>query len=137
MTAIVLQPGKCVYWGCKNQTRSIYCKDHRPTRCRVCNCEPYGSRGLTYGLCLKHYKQWARHESSQRAKILAQDRRRSKLRTEQRRAARRAAREQKMAERWEIAWQPASEAERMEIGGWSSGACAAGAPGLYLVESRT
>lgn len=122
MTDIILQRGKCVYWGCLTPTQGIYCREHRPTRCRVCNCEPYGSRGLTYGMCQKHYKYWARHHSPQRAKILEGDRRRGQRRAEARKAAQRL---KKAAQTWEIPWEPASESERQRMGGWDSGACTA------------
>jgi hypothetical protein len=126
VTEIVLQRGKCTYWGCENWTQGVYCREHTPERCRVCDCLPYGSRGLTLGMCNRHYKYWARHNSPQRARILAGDRRQSAKR-------RAAARLKKAAEEWDRAWQPATEAERQEMGGWASGACFADPPGLFLV----
>jgi hypothetical protein len=133
LTDIILQRGQCAYWGCGAWTQGIYCRDHAPTRCRVCNCEPYGSRGLTYGMCIRHYKYWARHNSPQRERILAQDRKRSRKRTEQRRQARRAARE--AGKVVSLPWVPRDEAERLEIGGWASGACLPPTPPLHLVRS--
>lgn len=122
-----MRRGKCVYWGCTNFTQSCYCREHKPAVCVKCGCEPYGSRGLTYGMCLRHYKYWARHNSPQREKILAADRRKSAKRTEARLAA---ARLRKAAQTWDEPWQPASEAERVSVGGWDSGACGTG---LFLL----
>jgi hypothetical protein len=132
VTEIIMARGKCVYWQCGKPTRGIYCREHQPTRCRVCGCEPYGSRGLTYGLCLRHYKYWARHESPQREKILAGDRRKSARRTQARLAARRL---KEAAAAWgEQPWQPAEGAEWLAAGGWDSGSCLPNHGGLVLVE---
>lgn len=131
MTDIILQRGSCVYWGCTNWTQGMYCREHKPTRCRVCNCEPYGSRGLTYGMCIRHYKYWARHHSPQRERILAQDRARSRSKhRKEARKARQASR--KVASLPVTPWVPQDEAERLQMGGWSSGACLSP---LHLAES--
>jgi hypothetical protein len=128
MTDILLPQGKCAYWKCENPTQGTHCREHRPVRCRVCGCKPYGSRGLTYGMCLKHYKYWARHHSPQRARILANDREYAA----RQRAARRLL---KAAEGWDdVPWEPESEAERQQMGGWTSGGCLPQAPGLYVVQ---
>ncbi len=143
MTDIIMQHGQCTYWGCENFTKGLYCREHKPTVCRVCGCKPYGSRGLTLGLCNKHYKQWQRH-SPQRARILAEDRARAARTAERKREARRKAREkareaaqlrQIATECWENPWKPANEAERLEAGGWSSGSCLSGPQRLILVQS--
>jgi hypothetical protein len=131
---LILQRGKCTYWGCTNYTQGIYCRDHQPAVCRICGCEPYGSRKLTYGMCLRHYKYWARHHSPQRPAILAYDRRRAARKSAKRRENQAKAREAAQVVPLEP-WKPASEAERLQIGGWSSGACLAGPRNLILIDT--
>lgn len=138
MTDIIMQRGACVYWGCENKTQGIYCRDHQPDRCRVCGVEPYGSRGLNYGMCIKHYRYWARHHSPQRARILAEDRRRNKKQNARRTERRKAAREAEISQfPAQEPWNPANEAERRQIGGWISGACLDPYPPLQLIRTGT
>lgn len=123
MTDIALQRGKCAYWNCKGRTGgSMFCSEHRPTHCRICGCAPYGSRGLTLGLCIKHYKHFLRHNPATRPAVLAADHRQEARRTERRRAARAAAQAAGGADP-HMAEVVRFPTERTVFGGWASGAC--------------
>lgn len=96
----------------------MWCREHYPTACRICGAKPSGGRGLTLGLCLRHYKYFLRHDPKRRPVILAADHRQSMRRTERRRAAR--LRAEAMDAKQNIVRFPV---ERTVFGGWASGAC--------------
>lgn len=90
MTEVLVRPGACPYWHCGGQPEDNgFCALHQPGRyCRRCGTNPYGSRRLTRGYCVRCYSWWQRNRSPHKALYVAAERARAQRRKLQRQQAR-------------------------------------------------